>query len=371
MKNVLLLLSILSTLLIFGENKNSIFNRKVHLPLKGDIIRKIPVSSPNDSLFRNDSVWNFSSLNRVQKVKPEIHKYDSLYSGDVDSMFILRSPTQQTVFVVDSDSLYAKEYSNNIMKLTYDTLLLTMNYSQSLNDTLKCSFRGKGIYGQRIPLIMVGYSQTYIEGTKELKLPGKEKLDSVFCLINEKLIHETSQILMKTTQRTWYTKEDKYPFFEYNQIDLIENDSVKNHSQMAFLIELDEVAKAREDQRKEEVADSLQAELDKLKEEEELKQQMISDSLANLNNLYPMTECIFYPVPVKTDLQVKFIMEESAKVKFRLHDPNGIQIYQSAERVFEPGKYTEHIPMNRYNIGVYVLFIQVNDIVVQKNIIKS
>jgi hypothetical protein len=77
------------------------------------------------------------------------------------------------------------------------------------------------------------------------------------------------------------------------------------------------------------------------------------------------------PNPVVNDLHINFKLTRAANVWFTVHNNAGIPLCQTSPQNLPEGYNNTTVNMNGLITGVYSLYVHVDDMVMQKNIVKK
>ncbi|MPN18790.1 hypothetical protein SDC9_166153 [bioreactor metagenome] len=83
------------------------------------------------------------------------------------------------------------------------------------------------------------------------------------------------------------------------------------------------------------------------------------------------TEAQLMPNPVKQDLHIRYKLVRPARIWFTVHTNGGVGVCQTAPQNLSEGHHEININMGHLPTATYVLYVHVDDMVLQRVVVKK
>lgn len=305
-----------------------------------DTISALPQKFISDKNLEDTCIWNFSDFNTDTT---ETYFYlTPLSPADI----VFTRNRQHSYYKIINDTLFRTGYETSQNKVCFankePVFALTM-----VGDSLQGNFNGKGEFGGVVTLSLHGTAKTKICATGRLLLPDYET-DSVLMVTRHRIISETSQpgrnILEKS--QYWIKPPSYFPIVENTLTQVIEQNDTLQYTQTYYYHQTSLTESNR-------ISDSL----------------TIDSIIASIDSIY--TDASYLPNPVISQLIVSYRLTQSAEIGFSMFNSNGFLMYSTNNILQEAGCYSFQIDMSSYPTGGYVLYVNVNDLVLSTPILKQ
>lgn len=292
----------------------------------------------------DNMIWDFSTVDLS-----EGKDYAIALNYLSDSTFCAQEHRTRYYWHVSGDSLYCTGYENATTYLPYSSPELRYINNMQETDTLFSSFGGQGEYGHLLPLFVSGITRVWQDATGHIILPGADTIRDVKRLYTKKhyieIFSDTTTIELHQWQ--WFKRGYPYPVFEtMNTIRAERNNEDTTLFGMSLLFS--------PEQQKEQLSLAI----------EETGHDVFQavDIITNIS---------FLPNPVDDHLIVSYYLTRDAEVGMSLHSPSGIIIYNMPAAVQSDGLHQLTISMSGQIPGTYMLYIEVDNDLLQNVIIKK
>ena len=301
--------------------------------------------------------WDFSMLQPINEnyslkyFIPDSTRMDRLCGQEHNTRYYFRQ---------QQDSLQAVGYANSTTYLEYTQPELRMHCPFTYGDTLFSYFTGKGEYCHRLPLAVKGYTRVVADAEGELKLPEFETVKKALRVRSLRHYTETGKDSVEMTLDTyaWYADGIRYPVFESVKTTLSKKGDKK-------------------DEKGESLRDTTVFSTSFFYPPQLQTSQIQTDSIPADNKVAVsgaatvFTEAQLMPNPVVDNLYINFKLVRAAKVWFTVHSNIGIPLCQTAPENLGEGNHNTTVRMTGLVTGVYSLYVHVDDMVMQLNVVKK
>jgi hypothetical protein len=349
-----LIFSILFLLSVSALAQPSI-KQEHHALRAGDYITKQQVEYRDAGSNGRNLTWDFRFLQPINE------NYILQYSQTRDTSIICglehntRYYFRQTV-----DSLLALGYENSTTIINYSKPELKLKYPFAYGDTLYSEFEGVGEYSRRLPLSIKGWTRVHADATGTLMLPDGT-VNNAIRVHTVKHYIETKRAAVETTLDIyqWYLRGARYPVFE----------SIKTifHQQGSYQYTNEYDNTAAGDSVVFTTSYYYPPEL-QLSEDDDNSQSADEEAQGAAA---VFTEASLMPNPVVSTLSIDYKLTRSAQIWFSLHSGQGV-IMRSTQPVQQNAGHN-HVEINMSGLmtGIYPLYVHVDGMVMQLNVIKN
>ena len=321
----------------------------------GDYLTKQQVEYKDPGSNGRNLIWDFRFLQPIDE------NYIVQYSQAQDTSVIcgLEHNTRY-YYRQKADSLFALGYENNTTIMTYNKPELKLKFPFAYGDTLYSEFEGQGEYGRRLPLAVKGWTRVHADATGELLMPDGT-VNNAIRVHTLRHYTETKRSAAEITLDIyqWYACGVRYPVFEsvktiFHPVGNYQYNNEYNHTSAG-----DSVVFTTSFY----YPPELQLHFSEGEEESPLK--------GDLGVFAVFTEANLQPNPVVSMLTIDYKLTRTAQIWFTLHSNQGI-ILRSTPPVQQNEGYNQTtINMNGLLTGIYTLYVHVDNMVMQMNVIKQ
>jgi len=233
---------------------------------------------------------------------------------------------------------------------------LKLRYPFAYGDTLFSYFEGKGQYSHRIDLKVKGYTRVEADAAGELLLPDFESVKKTLRVHTMRHYTQTGRdsIEMTLDNYAWYAEGIRYPVFESIKTNLIKKARKQGEQGKDTTIFTTSFYYPPELQ-------ISQIQTDPIPESQ--------DTLQGAEAIF--TEATMLPNPVVSNLYINYKLTRSAQIWFTVHNNAGIPMTQTTPQMKPVGYNYTIINMSNLITGTYTVFVHVDDMVLQRVIIKK
>jgi len=322
-----------------------------------DQLVKQQVEFKDPSSSGKDLHWDFSMVQPIN----EDYKLDYFIPDSTQmNRFCGMEHNTRYYFRQQSDSLQAVGYENSTTYMEYTVPELRMHFPFAYGDTLFSYFEGTGEYCHRLPLAVKGYTRVQADAEGELNLPGFETVKKALRVRTLRHYTETGKDSVEMTLDTysWYAVGIRYPVFESIKTTLSKKGDKK-----------DELGESMNDTTVFRTSFYYPPE----KQISQVQTDPIPDeSLAtNQDASSVFTEGQYMPNPVVDNLLISYKLTRPAKVWFTLHNNIGVPQCNTTPENMSEGYNNTTVNMGNLMTGTYTLYVHVDDMMMQKVIVKK
>lgn len=318
--------------------------------LAGDSLYKYQVEYKDPGSIGKKLEWDFSNL----RILNDNYLIKYFYPDKRDSFRICGMEHRTRYYYQQrNDTLWATGFENYTTMIKYTVPELKLKFPFVYGDTLYSLFEGEGIYSNMFPLKVRGYTRTKADAEGVLKLPDGKEISDVLRLYSIRHYTETGRDSLQMTLETysWYARGIRYPVFE----------SIKTKILL--------YKTSRQNEKKSVMKDTTIFCMSFYYTPEEL----ISDEEENekkpeIERVF--TEVSMLPNPIESDLQINYNLTRPALIRFSVHNNIGIPMRITTQRNLPAGNHEEIIPMKDLITGTYTVYIHVDDMVMNRVVVK-
>lgn len=355
---------VLGIFIINGFSQNNwILDANQYALRAGDSIYKYQVDYKDPGSIGRELKWDFSNVHLVND--QYLIKYLLPNTKDTLNLCGLEHRTRY-YYHQNKDSLWATGFENYTTLMNYTTPELKLKFPFQYGDTLYSNFEGEGMYSNMLPLKVKGFTQVQADAEGELKLPGGITVTNALRIYTKRYYTQVGRdsVQMSLDTYTWYAKGVRYPVFE----------SVKT-----TLHRLPSPSEEGSGVRSNAVSDTTVFFTSFYYTPEELAQKtdpIPNDSTDMYGNPIPeaarvFTEARMNPNPVINDLIIDYKLTRQARIWFSVHNNIGIPMRQTTPQLLSEGYHQNQIPMGGLVQGTYTVYVHVDDMVINRVIIKK
>lgn len=257
----------------------------------------------------------------------------------------------------ENDSLWATGLENSTTYMEYIIPELKLKFPFSYGDTLFSRFEGKGEYSHRLELAVKGYTRVEADAEGELLLPYFETVKKALRVHMLRYYTQTGKdsVEMIIDTYAWYADGIRYPVFESIKTNLIKKASKEGEQAKDTTVFTTSFYYPPELQTSQVQTDPLPAE----------------NSNEAVGAAAVFTEGQLLPNPVVDNLYINFKLTRDARVWFSVHSNGGIPLCQTAPQNLSEGYNSTTINMSQLITGTYILYVHVDDMVMQRVVVKK
>ncbi len=343
------------TLLLSGIHAQSLntLTREGNAYRAGDRIVKQQVEFKDPGAAGRNITWDFSMLQPVN----EDYKLD-YFIPDSTRMDTLCGMEHNTRYYYSQkrDSLWAVGFENSTTLMEYLKPELKLRFPFGYADTLRSNFDGTGQYSHRLDLKVKGYTRVEADAEGELQLPDFETVKRALRVHTLRYYTQTGRDSIEMTLDTyaWYAEGIRYPVFETVKTNLIKKARKQGELDKDTSVFTTSFYYPPELQ-------ISQVQTDPLPENQELLQG--ADSV--------FTEATMQPNPVVSNLYINYKLTRPATIWFSVHNNAGIPVRQTSPQAKPAGYNYTTINLNNIITGTYTVYVHVDDMVLQKVVVKK
>lgn len=336
-QNLTLLVLILGANLLAQTPK---LTKECNIYRPGDIIVKQQVEFKDPGPSGRNITWDFSMLNPVD----EEYKIRYMFRLKNDSTRIVANEHHTSYrYQLKGDTLWLYEFQNRTTKMTFSKPEAQLKFPFNYGDVLLSEFEGTGKYSETIDLTAKGKTHATIDGIGQLITPTLQKISNV---LRVHRVREYTEIgidsaLLKLETYSWYAANLRYPVFETFISYIIKPDSTYEDFKTSFYYPLD-------DSYNQGANDYIIPEIEKV-----------------------FTEATMLPNPVVSDMNINYKLTRPAVVWFSIHNNAGIPVQQTTAQNMSEGYNHCNIPMSNLMTGTYTVYVHVDDMIMQRVILKK
>ncbi len=313
-----------------------------HRPLQKDSLSayKLPYISMTDS--GRNCIWDFSHISIDNAEEIEINYFSP---DNIDTFHIgLHREHANYYYHYTQDTLWLTAYETSHTRVRYLLPMPMLRFPFAYGDSICGAFTSEGQYCHLLPLHSEGIIFTRADGIGKLILPN-DTIDKTLRIHSRTLIREqlTMQSIAIEDRYYWVSPYYRYPLLEsFNVLTIKSTDTISFSSSYYTPQEPIDIPAPKQKQIE--------------------KTPKVVDSL--------VTNVIYQPNPVHSDLQIHYSLTRQAQVYISLNYNGGITMYQSPLRTEEEGTHSVYVNMGGMPIGNYVVYIYADDTIISGNIIK-
>ncbi len=351
MRKKLFLFTLLLVPNLFAQQPKLTTDRNSYRAADQIVKQQVEFKDPGSS--GRNLTWDF------RMVQPINEEYTLNYfipdSTRMDTLCGLEHNTRY-YYMQKRDSLWAVGFENSTTLMEYLKPELKLRFPFSYGDTLFSQFEGKGQYSHRLDLQVKGYTRVQVDAEGELLLPDFETVKKALRVRTLRYYTETGKDSIEMTLDTyaWYAEGIRYPVFESVKTNLIKK------------------ARKQYEQGKDTTVFTTSFYYPPELQTSQVQTDQIPENLETLQGAEAVfTEAQFLPNPVESMLNINYKLTRPAQVWFSVHNSIGIPVCQTSPQSLTEGYNNTYVNMSNQITGNYMLYVHVDDMVLQQVIIKN
>ncbi|MDO9155120.1 MAG: hypothetical protein Q7U47_15660 [Paludibacter sp.] len=319
----------------------------------GDRIVKQQVEFKDPGSAGKNLTWDFSMLQPINEnytldyFIPDSTRMDTLCGMEHNTRYY---------YYQKRDSLWAIGFENSTTLMEYKRPELKLRFPFSYGDTLRSNFEGTGQYSHRLDLKVKGYTRVEANAEGELLLPDFETVKRSLRVHTLRYYTQTGRDSIEMTLDTysWYAEGIRYPVFESIKTNLIKKarkQGEQNRDTTVFSTSFYYPPDLQ----------TSQVQTDPLPENPETLQGVAA----------VFTEATMLPNPVVSNLYINYKLTRPAQIWFSVHNNIGIPLRQTTPQAKPVGYNYATIPLSNIMTGTYTVYVHVDEMVLQKVVVKK
>jgi len=348
------LIAMLLVLVLSAQQIRLTTDRNAYRPADQIVKQQVEFKDPGSS--GKELTWDFRMLQPINEVY-------TLNYFIPDSTFMNRlcgkEHNTRYYYRQQNDSLWVTGFENSTTSMEYNAPELKLKYPFSYGDTLFSSFEGKGQYSHRIELGVKGYTRVEADAEGELLLPDFETVKKALRIRTLRYYTETGNDSLEMTLDTyaWYAEGIRYPVFESIKTSINKKGDKK-------------------DEKGESMNDSTVFTTSFYYPPEKQTTQIQTDPILSeekdaVGAVSVFTEAQLMPNPVMSNLYLNYKLTRPANIWFSVHNNIGIPLCQTTPQYNLQGYNYATINMSNLITGTYTLYVHVDDMVIQRVVVKK
>lgn len=308
-------------------------------PKAGDVISKQQVEFKDPGASGRNITWDFSVLNPVD----ENYKVRYLYRTKKDTgQYIVNEHQTSYRYQMKHDTLWLHEFKNRTTTMMFIKPEAQLKLPLTYGDTLVSEFEGIGKYCETVDIFAKGKAEVTVDAMGEIITPSLQVLKNVIRVHRERTYSEidVDSASLKLDVYSWYVNGFRYPVFETFISTVTKNDSIFEDFKTSFFYS-------------DYTIDSLFTSTKNTTEIEKV-----------------FTEATLLPNPVSSNLLISYNLTRPAQIWFSVHNNGGVLVRQTSPQMMPGGFNQCSIPMSAVATGSYTVYIHVDNLTMQRVIIK-
>lgn len=293
--------------------------------------------SYQEAIYKGDNlIWDFSNVDTIGT------EYEVIYFMPDESDSTRWSYIEHNTcynYRLKNDTLFLISYENPTTYIKYEQPENLFSFPIKSHKISENKFIGVGEYGHLYPLKIEGIRSVSIVANGELKL-SDAKYKETFLLhsCRKYMQNGLDSIPIHLDIYQWFSPVCDFPILE--TIVSTINDTLDFQASFIY----------------------------KLPQENEDK---ITEYENQINRTSIVTDLNCFPNPVETELTVNYSLAEESEVVISLHNSLGLAVYKTNVEKKAKGEHTQKLNLSGLSLGVYTLYIQAGEEIVEEEIIKK
>jgi hypothetical protein len=347
---LLILLAMAGVFNVFSQGRFKLEKSK-YIYLDGDNVYKYQAGYKEPGPAGKGLQWDFADVEASEN-QYTINYFWPL-ENDTSQICGMEHDTRY-YYLQQNDSIWSTGFENYTTRMNYVKPELKLKFPFNYGDTLYSVFEGEGMYSNLFPLKVKGWTRVEADAEGELRLPGGITVPNALRTHTTRYYTETGKdsVQMIFETYTWYAQNLRYPVFESIKTTLHNNrlqdaDSAIYYTSFYYT-------------------------------PEELKKTLnhANDSTDINGNPIPeaakiFTEARMLPIPVVSNLNIDYRLTRAASVWFSVHSNSGLIACQTTPQLLDEGYHQAQIPMGGLTTGAYTVCVHVDNMLIQRTIIKK
>jgi len=301
-----------------------------------------------------DLIWDF------RMIQPINEEYKLNYfipdSSKMERLCGLEHRTRY-YYLQHADSLWTTGFENATTYMEYVQPELKLKFPFSYGDNLYSRFEGKGEYCHRDSFHVQGYTRVEADAKGELQLPDFETVKNALRVHTLRHYTQTGKDNLEIILDiySWYANGVRYPVFESIKTNLIKKARKQGEQAKDTTVFTTSFYSPPEEQISQVETEPLPTET--------------NEELSGAAAVF--TEATLLPNPVTDKLYLNYKLTRPAQVWFSVHSNGGIPLCQTPVQNLPEGYNSTAIDMRKLITGTYTLYVHVEDMLIQKVVIKK
>lgn len=321
----------------------------------GDRIVKQQVEYKEPGPTGRSLLWDFRDLKPVNK--EYILDYFIPDSTRMDTICGLEHRTRY-LYSRKNDCIRALGFENATTRMEYSKPEMRLRFPFAYGDSLYSEFEGEGQYSHRLDLDVKGYTSVKADAEGDLKFPGSQIVKKALRLHTRRYYTETGKDSLEMTFDTyaWYAEGVRYPVFESVQTNLIRhaNDAETQVADTTVFSTSFYYPPEKQTSRTDDAS-------------AEQPQPTLTPTGAEA----VFTEASITPNPVIDNIHISYKLTRPAQIWFSVHNSIGIPVRTTPPLDKPEGYNSIEINIAGQLRGGYVVYVHVDDMVLQRTIVKK
>ena len=351
MRKKLTFFSMLLVFVLSAQNQKLTFDRNAYRA--SDRIVKQQVTFKDPGSVGKELTWDFRT---VQPINEE-YKLDYFIpdSTRMDTLCGMEHNTRY-YYYQKRDSLWAVGFENSTTLMEYLKPELKLRFPFGYGDTLRSNFEGTGQYSHRLDLKVKGYTRVEADAEGELLLPDFETVKRAMRVHTLRYYTQTGRdsIEMQLDTYAWYAEGIRYPVFESIRTNLIKKAGKQGEQGKDTTVFTTSFYYPPELQIAQVQTDSISQNPESIQGAEAV-----------------FTEATMLPSPVVSNLYINYKLTRPANIWFSVHNNAGIPVRQTTPKAMQAGYNYTTINMSNTLTGTYTVYVHVDDMVLQRVVVKK
>lgn len=351
MRRTMTFFSMLLVFVLSAQNQKLTSDRNAYRPADRIVKQQVEFKDPGST--GKELTWDFRTLQPIN----EEYKLD-YFIPDSTRMDTLCGMEHNTRYYYSQkrDSLWAVGFENSTTLMEYLKPELKLRFPFGYGDTLRSNFEGTGQYSHRLDLKVKGYTRVEADAEGELLLPDFETVKRALRVHTLRYYTQTGRDSIEMTLDTyaWYAEGIRYPVFESIKTNLIKKARKQGEQTKDTTVFATSFYYPPELQISQVLTDPIPENQETLQGAEAV-----------------FTEATMFPNPVVSNLYINYKLTRSAQIWFSVHNNAGIPVRQTTPKNMQAGYNYMIINMSNTLTGTYIVYVHVDDMVLQRVIVKK
>jgi hypothetical protein len=356
---IFILLATAGVFSVFSQGRFKLEQSK-YIYLDGDNIYKYQASYKEPGPVGKGLQWDFTDV----EASGEQYTINYFWPEENDTSLICgMEHDTRYYYLQQNDSIWSTGFENYTTRMNYGSPELKLKFPFQYGDTLYSTFQGEGMYCNLFPLKVKGWTRVQADAEGELRLPGGITVPNALRTHTTRYYTETGKdsIQMILETYTWYAQNLRYPVFESIKTTLHNNrqqqelqDGEAKNADSAIYYTSFYYTPAELKEAQSETKDSTDIDGNPIPEAAKI-----------------FTEARMLPSPVVTNLNIDYRLTRTASVWFSVHSNSGLIVCQTTPQTLDEGYHQAQMPMGGLITGAYTVCVHVDNMLIQRTIIKK
>ncbi len=323
--------------------------------LSGGHVMKQQVEHKEPGSTGRSLLWDFRDLKPVNK--EYVLDYFIPDSMRMDTICGLEHRTRY-LYSRKNDCVRALGFKNATTRMEYSKPEMRLRFPFAYGDSLYSEFEGKGQYSHRLNLDVKGYTSVKADAEGDLEFPGSQIVKKALRLHTRRYYTETSKDSLEMTLDTyaWYAEGVRYPVFESVQTNLIRhtNGADAEFSDTTVFSTSFHYPPEKQTSRTEDTS-----------------AEQPQPTITPIGAEAVFTEASITLNPVIDNIHISYKLTRPAQIWFSVHNSIGIPVRTTPPLDKPEGYNAIEINIAGQLRGGYVVYVQVDNMVLQRTTVKK